>query len=135
MPAEPDIKRADSFIDGQNLYRHAMDAFGHHHPNFDPRRLAGRRRYVNVPKGNGEQPARRRCRLWRQADTGGNIPEKPRAGVHLAGLVDDPTELPGGGDAADLREQRIDLFGDPGAGLGIDARAEGADVHTIPSVA
>ena len=53
MPAEPDIKRADSFIDGQNLYRHAKDAFGHHHPNFDPRRLAGRRRYVNVPKGNG----------------------------------------------------------------------------------
>ena len=40
MPAEPDIKRAVSFIDGQNLYRHAKDAFGHHHPNYDPRRLA-----------------------------------------------------------------------------------------------
>ena len=40
MPAEPDIKRAVSFFDGQNLYRHAKDAFGHHHPNFDPRKLA-----------------------------------------------------------------------------------------------
>ena len=40
MAAEPDIKRAVSFIDGQNLYRHAKDAFGHHHPNYDPRRLA-----------------------------------------------------------------------------------------------
>ena len=40
MPVEPDIKRAVSFIDGQNLYRHAKDAFGHHHPNYDPRRLA-----------------------------------------------------------------------------------------------
>ena len=40
MPAEPDIKRAVSFFDGQNLYRHAKDAFGHHHPNYDPRRLA-----------------------------------------------------------------------------------------------
>ena len=39
MPAEPDVKRAVSFFDGQNLYRHAKDAFGHHHPNFDPRKL------------------------------------------------------------------------------------------------
>ena len=40
MPAEPEIKHAVSFIDGQNLYRHAKDAFGHHHPNYDPRKLA-----------------------------------------------------------------------------------------------
>ncbi len=40
MAAEPDVKRAVSFFDGQNLYRHAKDAFGHHHPNFDPRKLA-----------------------------------------------------------------------------------------------
>ena len=40
MPAEPELKRAVSFIDGQNLYRHAKDAFGHHHPNYDPRQLA-----------------------------------------------------------------------------------------------
>ena len=65
MPAEPDIKRAVSFIDGQNLYRHAKDAFGHHHPNYDPRKLAdavcadrgwvnhGVRFYTGI---NGHQP-------------------------------------------------------------------------------
>lgn len=34
MPTGPDIKRAVSFIDGQNLYRHAKDAFSHHHSNY-----------------------------------------------------------------------------------------------------
>ncbi len=32
MPVEPEIKRAVSFIGGQNLFRHTKDAFGHHHP-------------------------------------------------------------------------------------------------------
>jgi uncharacterized LabA/DUF88 family protein len=27
------------FFDGQNLYQHAKDAFGHHHPNYDPLKL------------------------------------------------------------------------------------------------
>ncbi|HXZ00645.1 MAG TPA: NYN domain-containing protein [Stellaceae bacterium] len=36
---EPDIKRAVAFFDGQNLYRHAKEAFGHHHPNYDPIKL------------------------------------------------------------------------------------------------
>lgn len=39
MPKEPDVKRAISFIDGQNLFRHAKDAFGHYHPNYDPKKL------------------------------------------------------------------------------------------------
>ena len=99
------------------------------------RGIADRRRYVNVPEGNGEQPAKRQSRLRRLADTGRNIPENPHAGVYLSGLVDDSTQLPGGVDSANLREPRIDLLSDPGAGLGIDARPEGADVHTIPSVA
>lgn len=30
---------AMGFIDGQNLYQHAKDAFGHHHPNYDPLKL------------------------------------------------------------------------------------------------
>jgi len=38
---EPSVKRATAFFDGQNLYRHAKDAFGHHHPNYDPKRLFG----------------------------------------------------------------------------------------------
>ena len=32
--------RAVSFIGGQNLFRHAKDAFGHHYPNYDPIKLA-----------------------------------------------------------------------------------------------
>lgn len=28
-----------AFIDGQNLFQHAKDAFGHHHPNYDPIKL------------------------------------------------------------------------------------------------
>ena len=61
MPEEPREKRAVSFFDGQNLFRHAKDAFGHHHPNYDPVRLtaavctakgwiaAGVRFYTGVP--------------------------------------------------------------------------------------
>src|SRR5262249_17745717 len=28
-----------AFFDGQNLYQHATEAFGHHHPNYDPVQL------------------------------------------------------------------------------------------------
>ncbi len=37
---EPTVKRAVSFYDGQNLFRHAMAAFGHYHPNYDPAKLS-----------------------------------------------------------------------------------------------
>ena len=30
---------AMSFVDGQNLFRHAKSAFGHHHPNYDLEKL------------------------------------------------------------------------------------------------
>lgn len=36
---EPSSKRAVAFFDGQNLFRHAKDAFGHYHPNYDPKKL------------------------------------------------------------------------------------------------
>lgn len=39
MAEEPKDKYAVAFIDGQNLYRHAKDAFGYHHPNYDPIKL------------------------------------------------------------------------------------------------
>lgn len=32
---EPAIKRAVTFVDGQNLYRSAKEAFGYHFPNYD----------------------------------------------------------------------------------------------------
>jgi uncharacterized LabA/DUF88 family protein len=39
MALEPAIKSVMAFFDGQNLYRHAKDAFGYHHPNYDPVKL------------------------------------------------------------------------------------------------
>lgn len=37
--ARPPARYAMAFFDGQNLYQHAKEAFGHHHPNFDPIKL------------------------------------------------------------------------------------------------
>ena len=37
---EPAPRRAVIFIDGQNLFRSAKDAFGHNYPNYDPIALA-----------------------------------------------------------------------------------------------
>jgi uncharacterized LabA/DUF88 family protein len=39
MPTEPAVKNVMGFVDGQNLFRHAKDAFGHYHPNYDPIKL------------------------------------------------------------------------------------------------
>lgn len=39
MVEEPEAKYAMAFIDGQNLFRHAMTTFGHYHPNYDPIKL------------------------------------------------------------------------------------------------
>ena len=41
MPREPETKRAVAFIDGQNLYHGAKEAFGYNFPNFDARKLVG----------------------------------------------------------------------------------------------
>ena len=35
MPAEPSVKRAVTFIDGQNLFHSAREAFGYTYPNYD----------------------------------------------------------------------------------------------------
>ena len=42
MPVEPPIKRAVAFIDAQNLFHAAKEAFGYRYPNFDPLKLAGK---------------------------------------------------------------------------------------------
>ena len=42
---------AMGFFDGQNLFQHAKDAFGHHHPNFDPQKL-----HAAVCAAKGWQP-------------------------------------------------------------------------------
>ena len=40
MPPEPPVKRAVAFIDGQNLFHAAKEAFGYRWPNFDPLKLS-----------------------------------------------------------------------------------------------
>jgi uncharacterized LabA/DUF88 family protein len=42
MFAEPAIKRAVAFVDGQNLFYAAKEAFGYRFPNYDPLALAQR---------------------------------------------------------------------------------------------
>lgn len=39
-PSEPAVKRAVAFIDGQNLFHAAREAFGYTYPNYDVQRLA-----------------------------------------------------------------------------------------------
>ena len=39
-PAEPNLKNAIIFIDGQNLYRSAKDAFGYNYPNYNIKLLS-----------------------------------------------------------------------------------------------
>ena len=69
MADEPVVKRAVAFFDGQNLYRHAKDAFGHHHPNYDPKKLFDA---ICADKGWANRgvrfytgtPARERSEMW-----------------------------------------------------------------------
>ena len=42
MPAEPDVRRAIAFVDGQNLFYAAKKAFGSRFPDYDPKALAER---------------------------------------------------------------------------------------------
>jgi len=37
---EPAIKRAVAFVDGQNLFHSAKEAFGYTYPNYDVNKLA-----------------------------------------------------------------------------------------------
>jgi len=40
VPEEPAVKRAIAFIDGQNLFHAAREAFGYSYPNYDLKKLA-----------------------------------------------------------------------------------------------
>lgn len=42
MPPEPATKRTVAFVDGQNLFHAAKEAFGYSYPNYDPLKLAQR---------------------------------------------------------------------------------------------
>jgi uncharacterized LabA/DUF88 family protein len=81
-------KRAYSFIDGQNLYQSAKQAFGHSHPNYDPQKLheevcksqnwvpVQAHLYTGLPS-EFEHPAR--ARWWTQKATAAE-----KAGVKVA---------------------------------------------------
>jgi uncharacterized LabA/DUF88 family protein len=40
MPLEPTVKRTIAFVDGQNLFHNARNAFGYSYPNYDVQKLA-----------------------------------------------------------------------------------------------
>ena len=40
MSAEPALKRAVAFIDGQNLFHNARNSFAYNFPNYDVQKLA-----------------------------------------------------------------------------------------------
>jgi uncharacterized LabA/DUF88 family protein len=42
MPSEPPVKRTLVFVDGQNLFHAAKEAFGYAYPNYDVAQLAQR---------------------------------------------------------------------------------------------
>lgn len=119
MPTEPATKRTVSFIDGQNLFRHAKDAFGHHHPNYDPAKLASAvcrlqgwlhqevRFYTGVPDPKHD---RRWHAYWTR-----RLMAMRRAGVHVTQRrlkYRRETISPAGGPDRDIfvpREKGIDL--------------------------
>ena len=55
MPTEPSVKRAISFVDGQNLYHCAREAFGCAYPNYDVLALS-----QEICRGQGWQLAQAR---------------------------------------------------------------------------
>lgn len=119
MPPEPKTKRAVSFIDGQNLFRHAKDAFGHHHPNYDPLLLA---EAVCARQGWFSQqvrfytglPSRRHDPRWHGYWTRRLLAMR-RAGVHVTSRPlryrRETVRLPGGSSKEVFvpREKGIDL--------------------------
>ena len=69
VAVEPATKYAMAFFDGQNLYRHAKAAFGHHHPNFDPVKLhsavcAEKRWKPNLVRFYTGVPDQREAPMW-----------------------------------------------------------------------
>ena len=55
--------------------------------------------------------------------------------MHHSGVAEDAKKLLGGGDTPHLHEQRIDLAGNLGACIGIDAGPEAVNVHAVTSFA
>jgi uncharacterized LabA/DUF88 family protein len=87
MADEPAVKYAMAFIDGQNLYQHAKDAFGHHHPNYDPIKLhaavcAHHEWKPNLVRFYTGIPSQERSKMW-AAYWAKRVLFMSRAGVHV----------------------------------------------------
>ncbi|WP_430449272.1 NYN domain-containing protein [Rhodophyticola sp.] len=104
MADKPVTKYAMGFFDAQNLYRHAKDAFGHIHPNFDPKKLhaavcAAHGWTPNLTRFYTGVPEMSRSEMW----TGywnNRVMALKRAGVNVTTRKlryhDDHVELPDG---------------------------------------
>ena len=68
MPAEPPIKRTVAFIDGQNLFHGAREAFGHTYPNYDVKALAEQDRWIKIACAFPFSPTTRNRRGIDRAD-------------------------------------------------------------------
>jgi len=55
MPTEPQTKRAIAFVDGQNLFYAAKEAFGYSHPNYDVLALATMTALTHATTGRRER--------------------------------------------------------------------------------
>jgi len=119
MPPEPLDKRAVAFVDGQNLFYAARDAFGYSYPNYDPKALAAKvcekrgwrltqtRFYTGIPNPNADP---RRHGFWtrKMAVMGTRgIVTYSRQLSYTTKLI----EIPGGGTKPILlgREKGIDI--------------------------
>lgn len=107
MRADLQPVRTVSFIDGQNLYRHAKTAFGHNHRNYDPIKLA-------EPNGDGSKPPKLKSTWQTQQKQDGKhrIPISPWLSRHYlpalsyADCVDGGTQFTSA-KVATHREERI----------------------------
>ena len=93
MPEEPKERRAVSFLDGQNLFRHANDAFRYYQPNYDP---VGSQ-WPSSPQSDGSLPvcaSRRAFRMPRRRRCGTANPAADGRGVrqHVRERADTPAQ-------------------------------------------
>jgi len=87
MAGEPRTKYAMAFFDGQNLFQHAMKAFGHFHPNYDPKKLhamvcAKMGWTPNLVRFYTGVPAYARDPMW-TGYWGNRVLAMKRAGIHV----------------------------------------------------
>ncbi|PYE99074.1 NYN domain-containing protein [Rhodopseudomonas faecalis] len=99
------MKNAMAFFDGQNLFQHAKDAFGHFHPNYDPRKLhlavcAARGWRATLTRFYTGVPVESEDKMW-SAYWSSRIISMKRSGIHVT--------------TRKLRYRKTDVFDDKGS--------------------